>query len=704
MESDTLNIDNVLDTVRRQLGREYHFIERLGGGEFSNVYRVRHVQTEQEHALKVMDYHYLLQKLRKTDVADSDSKYNEIKKRFIAEARLYKQITHPNIVTIHDSGVIEDKAKGLEIPYIIMQYIRGRSLANVIKTDAPLSTERIREIADDVLDALDTIHRQKVIHRDLKPANIMVEEHTGRAVIIDFGIAKEIVDTTRLTSTGALLGSPVYMAPEQFADSSSVGPAIDIYSFGVVLYEMLTGHTPFTGNHFVEIMHAHREKPLPDVRLKNPHIHPAFPAILEKSMAKDPNQRYRSPREFLAALNDSPTSERGPLRLRRGNYKYLLAAGVILTLALLLYIFFPRLSEPEIPKEMTPEAMTSAQRALEDGAAPSVLKPAAPDAAKTAEAKAENPAQVDSDPEKEFSALLAQTEKLLKKSEFDLAADKLEKARSIRESNETRSLEQAIRSGREAYRGEHGDDVFEPTRRSGKVELAGYLQFLRDYPKSRHLPELKKLLLASDPNLPPEPAWRQPLQRNSRGYYEQSFPAGGQPHVMIYIPGKNIWMDKYEVSNRQFRHGAPGDAAEADFPAVVTYSEALEYCRKCGFRLPRQEEWEYVAGKGRNTFPWGEEAPDEGGVFRANYDTLGEKEEKDGFERNAPVNSFQAFASPFGGVNMAGNAWEWVQGRILKGGGFLSGVEDIKIKNSRGGRDNDKVGFRCVRDDSGGMQ
>ncbi|MCP5052182.1 MAG: formylglycine-generating enzyme family protein, partial [bacterium] len=203
--------------------------------------------------------------------------------------------------------------------------------------------------------------------------------------------------------------------------------------------------------------------------------------------------------------------------------------------------------------------------------------------------------------------------------------------------------------------------------------------------------------------------------KNNKGFYETTFGEENNLHLMVYLPGKSVWIDKYEVSNLRFKRylkklniSSPTSGQSKfynsgdSYPVVVQHREAAGYSKAFRFRLPRVDEWEYAAGKGVFNYPWGNELPDEGGVWRANYDTLEENGDKDGFSGTAPVNSFREFASPFGIVNMAGKVWEWVQGGIAKGGGFLSAAEDLIITKRGGGRDKDKVGFRCVKEESPG--
>ena len=784
MGTDGFKIDNVLDAVERKSGRKYRIIKHLGGGEFSNVHLVRLESTGEEHALKILDYHFLLQKLKKEDLSDSKRKFNEIKKRFLFEASLYEKIDHPNIVKIRDSGVVAHKREGIEIPYFIMNYVKGSSLSDIIKNESPLDIDRVKRISRDVLHALEVIHQNNIIHRDLKPANIMIEEATGNAVLIDFGIAKDVVKGTKLTTTGSLLGSPIYMAPEQFIDSSKVGPRIDIYSYGVVLYEMLMGEPPFKGGNFLEIMNAHRERPVPSVREKHPHLPPWIDYILSRAMAKSPQDRYKDAGALLNAL------ETGREDKPRGHYikyfVYLIIPVIVLGIAAFL-IFGPR-GPDEIPKgnktesgeEVSSQGDTSLKKydgiiaaardcyrrgdykeakiRLDEAAkikngdeikelsdlirgkemelmkedyselikfleTPTEDKIKAekcrafletyqhlPRDEQTAPMFSEIEAKADQfESEVRYWELIASIDTFLKNNQFDKAEEALAEARKIKDTEELKLLAEKIAKQKAENESINGSEVFKTIRQS--LDLNKYLAFKKKFPSSNLLPELKGELLKVEANLPPEKYWDKNLIKNKRGFYELAFGNEHNGHLMIYIPRKKIWIDKYEVSNAQFKRFSEGAGVQFvlksdsqyinsgdTYPAVVKYADAEKYCNAYGLRLPRIDEWEYAAGREQYIYPWGNEAPDADGVWRANYDTLADTE-KDGYSGTAPVDSFAKFSSPCDAVNMAGNVWEWVQGRILKGGGFFSDKEDLKIMNSSGKGDNAVEGFRCVKDE-----
>lgn len=210
-----------------------------------------------------------------------------------------------------------------------------------------------------------------------------------------------------------------------------------------------------------------------------------------------------------------------------------------------------------------------------------------------------------------------------------------------------------------------------------------------------------------DRNLPPEKYLVEnnlPV-KNSKGYYEVTFKDKNN-RVMIYIPGVNIFVDKYEVSNALANQGGvqvkpmafsaedlknyPNDCP--GYPAIMGYEEALTYCKNAGLRLPNEDEWEFIAGKSKGLdYSWGNKKVDDDGVERANYESL-----KDGFVELAPVNSLETYCSPYGVINMAGNVGEWVIGKTIKGGDFMSEKEDLKIIDKASYPDTMHVGLRCV--------
>ncbi len=218
----------------------------------------------------------------------------EFEERFYREAKSAGRLNHPNIVTIYDVGDTGD------IAYIAMEYLEGESLREMLDSGVVLPVELIGKIAARIASALNYAHENHVVHRDIKPANIMITPNRN-VKIMDFGIAQ--IPTGSRTQLGTVLGSPKYMAPEQVAGQATDGKT-DIFALGVVLYEMLTGTTPFNGDNLSAIMFKIlHEEPAPPSTI-NPRVPPIFDQIISRALAKRPADRYQTAREFARDLRN----------------------------------------------------------------------------------------------------------------------------------------------------------------------------------------------------------------------------------------------------------------------------------------------------------------------------------------------------------------------------------------------------------------
>ena len=254
----------------------YHVLGKLGGGGMGVVYEAEDTRLGRRVALKFIPDNLL-----------DDKKSLE---RFLREARIASQLNHPNICTIHDIGDLDGK------PYIVMEKLEGKSLRDLMDGQ-PMDLELVIDVGIQVSDALAACHAKGIIHRDIKPANIFVTP-AGQAKILDFGLVKVAPEFGRdnledLTIAGEIFGTTVYMSPEQ-ARGEELDPRSDLFSLGVVLYEMATGHKPFRKNNSITSMNALLNEKPPSPRKFNPAIPEDLEGILGRAMEKDRGNRYQT--------------------------------------------------------------------------------------------------------------------------------------------------------------------------------------------------------------------------------------------------------------------------------------------------------------------------------------------------------------------------------------------------------------------------
>jgi serine/threonine-protein kinase len=250
-------------------------------------------------------------------LSDACARDPDLLERFFAEARSVNLIRHENIVNVLDLARLDDGR-----PYIVMEFVEGRTLGSVLGAGrVPLGG--IVQVMDEVLSALGAAHAIGIVHRDLNPENILVTAE-GHAKVLDFGIAKLAPDLhhSPRTRTGALLGTPSLMAPEQISGRSAIDARTDIYAAGVVLFEAVCGAVPFQGEVLFDLMRAHVEQPPPAPRLLRPELSIAFEAVILTALAKDPAARYQSAAEMAHALANAalglPDEQRQALSTRSG--------------------------------------------------------------------------------------------------------------------------------------------------------------------------------------------------------------------------------------------------------------------------------------------------------------------------------------------------------------------------------------------------
>ncbi|GIP57997.1 Stk1 family PASTA domain-containing Ser/Thr kinase [Paenibacillus woosongensis] len=273
--------------IGHELGGRYQIIERIGGGGMALVYKAHDVLLNRNVAIKV---------LRQQFVNDE-----EFIRRFRREAQSAASLSHPNVVSVYDVGQEDD------IHYIVMEYVEGQNLNEIIKERAPLQVDEAIRIASQIADALDHAHHNQIIHRDIKPHNILIGRN-GRVKVTDFGIARAVTSTT-ITQTGSVVGSVHYFSPEH-AKGVATGEKSDLYSLGIVLYQMLTGRLPFLGESPISVALKHLQEHFEEPRSVNPMIPQSVENIILKSMRKNPGERYQSAKEMLVDLETCLLPER----------------------------------------------------------------------------------------------------------------------------------------------------------------------------------------------------------------------------------------------------------------------------------------------------------------------------------------------------------------------------------------------------------
>jgi serine/threonine protein kinase len=310
----------------------YKIIDKLGSGGMGTVYKAHDTKLDRFVALKFLPPHL--------------SQAEEEKKRFIHEAKAASALDHPNICSIYEINETDD-----EQLFIAMACYEGESLKEKI-TKGPLSLEEALDIAAQIAQGLEKAHSKKIVHRDIKPANILITED-GVVKIVDFGLAK-LAGQTKLTKTGSTLGTVAYMSPEQ-AQGTEVDERTDIWAFGVILYEMLTGKPPFTGEYEQAVLYSvlnEAPRPLTDL---NSEIPQTLEQIVSRALEKDPDKRYQQIKELLDDLESLSAGivpeeikarmRKAKLRKRRKTIFYAGAAGFLFLILSMIFILFRK--EPD---------------------------------------------------------------------------------------------------------------------------------------------------------------------------------------------------------------------------------------------------------------------------------------------------------------------------------------------------------------------
>ncbi|MBW3542987.1 MAG: serine/threonine protein kinase, partial [Planctomycetes bacterium] len=271
---------------RKLLVADYVLLDEIGEGGMGRVYKARHRHMQRLVALKVL-------------CGSSDAE--EALLRFQREVEAAARLAHPNIVTAYDAGFVDGE------PYLVMEYVDGRSLAEILRGRRPLEISQAVDLILQAARGLAYAHGRGVVHRDVKPSNLLVD-CAGTVKILDMGLARlhvsgtETSDEDGLTDSGQILGTVDYMAPEQARNTHQADHRADIYSLGCTLYRCLTGTIPYGGTSSIDKLMAHRELPIPALGEHRPDVPPELEAVYSRMVAKYPDERFRSMNDVLRAL------------------------------------------------------------------------------------------------------------------------------------------------------------------------------------------------------------------------------------------------------------------------------------------------------------------------------------------------------------------------------------------------------------------
>src|ERR671914_540515 len=270
-----------MSVIGTLIGDRFRLEEKVGSGGMSSVYRAFDPTLERRVAIKLMH----------RDISHDPDQLE----RFRREARAVAQLNHPHVVTVIDAG--EDDGA----PYIVFEFVEGETLKDRIRRNGRLPVAEAVAYAIEIGRALESAHSHRLVHRDVKPQNVLIDPD-GRAKVTDFGIARSL-EAQGLTAPGRVLGTTDYVSPEQ-ALGHEVTEQSDIYSLGIVLYEMLTGETPFKATTSRETAMKHVTEPLPDVQRRRPEISAALAAIVERATAKETRNRYATVDDMVHDLEE----------------------------------------------------------------------------------------------------------------------------------------------------------------------------------------------------------------------------------------------------------------------------------------------------------------------------------------------------------------------------------------------------------------
>jgi serine/threonine-protein kinase len=646
---------------------------KLGAGGMASVYAGEDLEADgARRAIKLL----------------SVASHESYKARFEREARIGHGLNHPLLVRVHRYGVSGD------FHYMVMDLVEGEDLARVLARVSPLDWPVAAAVGRDVAHALAALHEAGIVHRDLKPQNVLLDAQ-GAVKLADFGLARwrqapgDVPTEASLTTTGDAFGTPIYMAPEQFADAKSVTYEADIYSLGVVVFEALAGRPPFSASSPHKLALLHRETRPPSLEALASEAPQELRDLVEQLLEKEPEDRPRSAQEAAKALGDLA---------KRGNAQPLTLEVPPGSLA---SVWDPKQPPPfpssssTLPPPPPPGAGRAPGLPLVIGAA-FLLLLALGLAARSPWVRLQ---------------LLATPEEARRYSEVTQALD------ALAEAGDPDAVVRAIENYLRDFGGDGvlADDVRSLRESPHPLGADLYLVAL-DEALMVHVPGGRYALgdLSGDPDRSP------PREVRLSGFLIDRTEVTNARYDRFLAEWRAAG-SKHRCGREDVDH-RPDPERRLDSPASsgpvvgVTPWDALEYARFYGRRLPHEDEWEAAAAwdpKARQArvFPWGEQAPSADDAYLANlaFAETGELDLNGEFRATcAPVGAFDMDSSAFGLLDGAGNASEWCLGRLplpgeqpIRGGNFKTTRPDearptFRRLHDPNSRPPEAVGFRTV--------
>jgi serine/threonine-protein kinase len=649
--SPLVRLDTLIGTV---LDGRYRLDSLIGEGGMGDVYRATHVHLDTEFAVKLLKPEFVA---NQTAI-----------KRFRLEAKAAGRIHHPNAIRVTDFGVTPES-----IVYLVMEIVEGQSLRSLMRSEKVFDYIRAVNIVRQACGAVEAAHHSGVIHRDLKPDNILIERvrDVERVKVLDFGIAKlkETKPDAYLTQAGTIIGTPQYMSPEQ-SQGKHLDPPSDIYSLGVILYEMLSGEVPFDGDSTFQVVYKQLHEPPRPLQEVAPNVPALLARVVMRALEKDPDRRQASAAQLSDELKQAVE---------------MVGEGDSLSL-----------TNPLVVQPLS--AADSAQTPIFE--VPTLR-----------ERDSQGVPLVEGQPPRETSVLFSPT------TDSD-AATTQDESRRITEPDEKLPTRQSAPAGERKTAalavGKGARTRLIILAAVALVALVGVIIYFM----------VKPAAVPAEPRTPtpPEgmvyiPGGKFVMGRNDGESDE------GPAHEVEVTP---FFFDVYEVTNKDYRkfvdameHPAPkhwtfdGSYAPDEEKLPVTYmtwTDATSYCQWAGKRLPLEKEWEYAARGGSKgyIYPWG-------GEWQIGYANVNRQDQS----KPSPVGSFGKDVGLFGIYDLAGNVSEWVQDFYTAGYGAKP---DQKYKVYRGGNFWDppargiatfrwydypvpsqdinafRIGFRCAKD------